>query len=302
VRAVRSRIRAALRRRGGTPDGSWVGPLPARADCDCRICRPGELADDHEQRCVDVVLEHGWQVTLVGAGDGEDEPAFAYTVGLAHRQDHPELVVSGLSPELMHSVLNDVAARVVSGHRFPPGTGVEGALGKVPVLVEAVTEEGLEQSVTWSRWFHRAPTPAVQLVWPDTSGRFAWQREDPGVLEQLQPPGWHTPSDRSGAFAVAPDWPMPVPADTLAFVCTHVAEDGETVRFVAREPHEDRGEDWSAHCGVDEHETAQIVLLHLEHVLRSAPSVRLLADLGLGETAWREGPDQPWERAPADSG
>ena len=277
-----------------------MGPLPARADCTCRICRPGELEDDLERGCVETVLEHGWQVMLIGAGDQDDEPAFAYTVGLGHRRDHPELVVSGLSGELMHRVLNEVAARVMSGRSYPPGTPVEDALSRVPLLVESLSEEGHEQTVTWARWFHRSATPAVQLVWPDTSGRFAWQDGAPQTLDERQPRRWRTASVRTGAFAPAPDWPFPVPHDQLALVCTHVSQRGDLVRFVARESHAERGEDWSIHCGKSRHKTKQIELVHLEHVLRATPSLRTLDDLALDETAWREGPDDPWERGPAD--
>jgi hypothetical protein len=259
------------------------------------VCRPDEHYDDEERRCIDIVLQTGWQVTFVVDVDS-DGPDFAYTIGMPHRAGHPELVMSGLPSDLMHYALNDVARRVLSGARFGAGACLEGVLSNVPLVVDELSEVGLERTVTWSRWFHRRPVDAVQLVWPDTSGRFAWQPGSAEVLDNLQPPDWREQHLRTGAFAVDPVWPLPVPPDTLAFVCRHVDDDGDIIRFVARERVPDRGEDWTFHCGVPDHEEEDVVLSHIAHVLRSAPSVRAVADLGLDESASRDDDDDVWER------
>lgn len=38
-------------------------------------------------------------------------------------------------------------------------------------------------------------------------------------------------------------------------------------------------------------------VVHLAHLVRSAPSLRRIADLALDEEAWRDDPDSPWKRA-----
>ncbi len=275
-----------------------MGPLPAAAGCDCRICRPDDTYDEGERRCIEVVLRHGWQVTVVFAGDEPDEPAFAYTIGLPHRVGHPELVISGLDQDLMYRVLNDVGQRVMDGQRLVPGDLLEGVLAHVPVLVEAVADDWLPETVSWSGWFHRRRVTALQLVWPDTSGRFAWQPGSSAAVDELQPPSWRVTTPRVGAVAADPPWPLPVPPDLLTFSCVHVVEEGLPVCFVARESHEDRGEDWTFHC-VSDHGAGseQIRLLHAAHVVRSAPSVREVADLALGEQARRPSHTAPWERS-----
>ena len=103
-------------------DKPWLGPLPAMPDCDCHICRPDASYDELDRRTIDSVLEHGWQVIMVGANTGcshpqhqdhsaddhsDPGPAFAYTVGLGHRFGHPELLVSD-STTVMHGALNNV--------------------------------------------------------------------------------------------------------------------------------------------------------------------------------------------------
>lgn len=266
-----------------------------RPGCDCRLCRPGELEDDAERACVANVDSAGWEVLLVGAGD-EGEPAFAYTIGLLHRAGHPELLVSGLRMELMHDVLNQVAAAIMGGAAVPPGRGLEGVLAGVPLLAEEVAPSALGHTVTWSRWFHRRDVTAVQLVWPDTSARFAWQPGASPRLDPAQPPGWRRPSTRVGSFAPDPVWPLPIPPETRVLTCRHVVDGGDAVRFAVRES-SDRGEDWTFHCGEDHGDFAGVLaVVHAAHVVRANPSVAQVAGLQLEEAAWRDDVWSPWQR------
>lgn len=288
-----------------------MGPLPAIPGCDCQICRPEASYDVHDRATIDTVLAHGWQVVIVSdavpcsccSEDPSEEPVahssegpgFAYTVGLGHRFGHPELLMSGLAPEVMHRALNHVATRVMNGRRLAPGDVLEGVLAGVPVVIEQVTAEASAETVTWSGWFHRRPPEALMIVWPSRSGLFAWQPGAPDVLDEAQPRSWREPFHHVGGVAVAPDWPLPVPAEHKAFSCTHVVDDGEAVLWAARQSDPERGEDWSLHCGAYGHPTDQMRLVHLAHLIRSAPSVRGLAGLGLDEEAWRDDVDSPWQ-------
>jgi hypothetical protein len=286
-----------------------MGPLPASPGCDCHICRPEDAYDARDRRAVDTVLEHGWQVTLVSAdvactdpahhgqeGHHDDAagPAFAYTVGLGHRCGHPELLMSGLDPAVMHRALNDVARRVMNGRRLAPGDVLEGVLAGVPVVVERVADDALAATVTWSGWFHRRRPEALVVVWPSTSGLFAWQPGAPEVLDERQPRAWREPIAHSGSVGADPGWAFPVPPDQLAFSCTHVVDDGRDVLWAARQADEERGEDWSVHCGASGHDTDDMRVVHLAHLVRAAPSLRELSGLGLDEEAERPDVDTAW--------
>jgi len=279
-------------------DASWMGPLPAVPGCGCQVCRPEESYDEWDRRTIDCVLEHGWQVLLVAGDEAESAPAFAYTIGLGHRFGHPELLMSGLDHALMHRSLNHVARRIMGGLRLVPGDALENVLGRVPVAVEEVADDALGETVTWSGWFHRRKPEAVALVWPDTRGVFAWQPGAPGILDDRQPRRWRVPIAHTGGLATDPPWPFPVPPELPAFSCTHVVDDGEPVLWAAREADVQRGEDWSAHCGAPAHETADMRVVHLAHLVRSAPSIRALSGLGIDHEAWRPDPDVPWATAP----
>jgi len=291
-------------------DKPWTGPLPATPGCDCHICRPDDSYDELDRRVVETVLAHGWQVMLVaddaGCSDpdhhdhssddhGEPGPPFAYTIGLGHRAGHPELLMSGLDTGVMHRALNDVAHRIRHGLRLAPGDALEDVLAGVPVAVEQVSDTALPETVTWSGWFHRRKPEALAIVWPDRRGLFAWQPGAPAILEELQPRGWRVPIEHTGGLATDPPWDFPVPPDHRAFSCTHVVDEGEAVLWAARQSDEARGEDWSIHCGADGHATDDLRVVHLAHLVRSAPSLRSISNLGLDEQAWRTGPDAAWE-------
>lgn len=292
-------------------DAPWMGPLPAASGCECRVCRPDESYDEQDRRVIDTVLKHGWQVMMVAEGAGCDDPehhdhpsseddggpAFAYTIGLGHRAGHPELLMSGLDPHLMHRCLNGLARRIMDGLRLEPGDALEDVLAGVPVAAERVVDFALAETVTWSGWFHRRKPEALAIVWPDRNGVFGWQPGAPSILEDLQPTAWRVPIDHTDGLAPDPTWDFPVPPDHRAFSCSHVVDDGEAVLWAARQTDDQRSEDWSIHCGADGHATDDMRVVHLAHLVRSAPSLRRIADLALDEEAWRDNPDSPWKRA-----
>lgn len=286
-----------------------MGLDPRIDGCDCHACRPETSYESWDRSTIDGVLQHGWQVVIVGSGDctccaegdeaphEETGPAFAYTVGLGHRAGHPELMMSGLDRGLMHRALNDLAERVMGGRRLSSGDVLEGVIGRVPVALAQMSRRGLEETVTWSGWFHRRPPEALVVVWPTTSAVFAWQPGAPAVLDELQPVGWREPIAPVGALAADPDWEFPVPPDTRVFSCRHVVDDGHPVLFAARESDPTRGEDWTVHCGAG-HDIDDAAMLHLAHLVRGAPSLRELATLPLDWEAERDSTDDEWVTMP----
>jgi hypothetical protein len=293
-----------------------MGLHPRAEGCDCHACRPDAAYDDPQDRStIETVLRHGWQVFVVGSGSCDScehespdhdqhpdhqvsGPSFAYTVGLGHRAGHPELVMSGLDAGLMHRALNRVAERVLAGRRFAAGDVLEDVLGRVPVVLAQATPEGLQQTVTWAGWFHRRPVEALVVVWPSTSAVFAWQPGAPAELDEQQPPAWRDPLEPHGPIAPDPEWTFPVPPDLRALTCTHVTDEGAPVLWVGRESDPSRGEDWSLHCGEPGHVDDAIVVAHLAHLVRGAPSVRDLADLPLDWEAHRPDVDSGWTTRP----
>jgi len=82
-------------------------------------CAPWSIEDETPGHIRKVIDRHGWWVGLVHS-DG-DAPAFAYTIGLYEKYGHPEIILFGLAPESMHTILNHCGAMIRSGKRFPVG-------------------------------------------------------------------------------------------------------------------------------------------------------------------------------------
>lgn len=285
------------------------GPRPAGARrCDCHACRPAEHYDELDRHVLAGVREHGWSVMSVGGGGpcdcgdgdcGEDDepgPAFAYTIGLGHSADHPELLMSGLDHGLMKRSLDRVASRVVAGHRLAPGDLLEDVLAGVPVVLEQVAAHALGDTVSWSGWFHRRAPAALAVVWPDRRGIFAWQPGAPAVLDEEHPPTWRVPSPRTGATAAEPPWPFDLPPEHEVVTCTHVAERGDAVLRVWRGTMVGSGDHWIFDCGDPDHQLDEMALVHLAHLVRGAPGIRALGDLATGREARRTDAASRWVR------
>ncbi|MDX6266094.1 MAG: hypothetical protein QOD70_834, partial [Frankiales bacterium] len=177
------------------------------------------------------MASHGRHVVQVAS-----DPDFAYTVGLLHHLDHPELLMSGLPLDLMQSVLEEVSRRVLEGYLLVPGQIVEGALARVPLVVDELLPSG---RLSWADCFQGREVPAYQLVWPRETGDFLWD-------SPAQPAAWRVPVERS-----APEWSLPATPGQPVYVCTHVAEEGEPVMCVVRDRAPDGAEEWQLLCDAD---------------------------------------------------
>jgi hypothetical protein len=211
-------------------------------------------------------------------------------------------VVSGLSLELMNAMLQEAGQRVLEGFSFPAAGAVEGLLGRWPVVADPMSLQGLEDTVRWSRWFHRRRVEALQLVWPDTRGIFGWQPGAWGSVVDDQPQEWRLAQERSGPLAPDPAWPFPVAPDDLAVSCTCVVEEGAPVRLVVRELDDDGSEYWQVLCGEPHPDIlAATGLHHFAHLVRATPSLHEVADLGMGQQAVRPTCWSPWVREAAQA-
>ena len=56
-----------------------------------------------DQKVLDGVAGYGWHVVKIFEQEGT---RMAFSIGLFHNFGHPEIVVFGLDPDLMHSIIN----------------------------------------------------------------------------------------------------------------------------------------------------------------------------------------------------
>jgi Domain of unknown function (DUF4262) len=133
-----------------------------------------------------LIERFGWAVEHVRAPRGSSVAPSSYTVGLT-AVGHPEIVITGLPAPVAQDFLNAVAERVRAGGSYRSGqrtTEFTDENGPV-VLLHVEDTAGL----TSAREIYGS-VAALQLVWPDSSGRLPWQpgyRNAPEVQPLLGP-------------------------------------------------------------------------------------------------------------------
>ena len=130
-------------------------------------------ADDIEARVRADIDAHGWHVVKV-MGD-EHAPAWAYTIGLWERGEHPELAMFGMPLDQLHAVLNHAGALVRGGRVLEPGEH-EGVFEGLPCAVRPVEPRWLDVFFGNAAWHYQSrEVPVRQCFWPDAEGRFPWE-------------------------------------------------------------------------------------------------------------------------------
>lgn len=137
-----------------------------------RHYRPGVAAADDAvfRDLLRLIDQFGWAVRHVGAGAAKGEAAFTYTVGLTAMQ-HPEVVVTGLPSDVAKAFLNNIGQDVREGKRFSAGLVTDGlTTPSAPVVfIRADDVRGL---TAVAQVYGRVE--ALQMVWPDSTGRLPW--------------------------------------------------------------------------------------------------------------------------------
>ena len=153
------------------------------------------MLDAAEQKLVDDVARHGWQVMRVSPATGEaQEPSFAYTIGLQETFGWPELLCYGLNADVMTVLLNNATDELRERSELPSAGLVlheiaEGFDCKLSPVASRHNVEHLGFAIWFARY--RGENPAkvecLQLLWPDRHGRFPDQSDCSPEVRELQP-------------------------------------------------------------------------------------------------------------------
>lgn len=148
---------------------------------------------EYEARLLQNIENHGCQVTYVFDPTGEHK-AFSYSAGLPISIGQPDVIVFGLSKELMHFMINEVAAQYRKGLELFEGQIIEGLIEGYPCVARRVLSENIEDYFSSAMWVHgralgRPMDVAFQLVWPGVEQRlFPWEEGCDEAVIAAQPP------------------------------------------------------------------------------------------------------------------
>lgn len=117
----------------------------------------------------------------------EDDPPFAYTVGLWQRFHHPELIMFGLPAGVMANILNAITAKVRAGAVFNAPSHLSDVGGKFGVHIKPLDEEYLPRYFGFGVNFQEQKFPIAQVVWADREGRFPGEPAYDESYSDMQP-------------------------------------------------------------------------------------------------------------------
>lgn len=93
------------------------------------------------------------------------------------------------------------------------------------------------------------------------------------------------------------EWPFDQEPETAALTTRQVLEEQEPIRQVV---HYSDDHSWAFTHGASD-EKAEFRIVHMSHLFKLDESLRSIADLPPGWSAWRDARTDDWERTPEDS-
>jgi hypothetical protein len=144
--------------------------------------------DSRDEKLLADIDEYG--LHILGIMSEEDEPEYAFSVGLYYSYSHPEIVIMGLNSNTAKCIINDIAELIENGATFEICSLYDEIVKGYPVAFIEVNISNYREYLGYANWFYSSlpsPYPALQMVWPDKEGKFPWQDGYDEHFRSLQP-------------------------------------------------------------------------------------------------------------------
>ena len=201
----------------------------------------------------------------------DSSPAFSYTIGLRETESHPDFLTMGLSLETNSYLVVAASEAVKTGKRFELNCDYEDFLEGYPIRFLPILQEHLPNHFGFAfQHYGTREIDAIQIVWPDKSGKWGWEEDCSPNLAYCQ-----KLLDRD------PNFDFYCPKNHATF-CTKGVFEGMPILDV----YHDHEGDWQFHA--DEPGTTEnAMMVCLEEVVNVDPTVNQLFDMDRGNHAWR---------------
>ncbi|AZQ64016.1 DUF4262 domain-containing protein [Flammeovirga pectinis] len=233
-----------------------------------------------EQLITKNIKEHGYHLGVI---DGDEYlPSFAFTIGLYKTYNHPEIIIFGLSKEVMQVALNTICQNIQKKTTYTTATDYSDILNKYPVQFVEVAKDNYFNYLDYCSYFYdNTPNfPALQLVWTDKQGHFPWDKQFDEEWKFNQPL-----LDRNTDFKFYEE-------KELEVYTTKYTLQGNPILWVY---HTHDG-DWEFHS--EEHpDIDNVQTITLGDLVQKDKSLNDVHILSYGQSAVRKDIDSPWEFA-----
>jgi hypothetical protein len=143
-----------------------------------------------EEEIAEVVREHGWYAANVYDGD----PPFLYTIGLMQTLGHPEFIMFGLEADNAHALFAHLVRDIRAGRSYDEADVRTVSIGGNEHWVgfrrvhPTQHELYLGFAMGYCRHIGRSgELEAMQVFWPDSTGKFPFDVDCDLDVYQLQP-------------------------------------------------------------------------------------------------------------------
>jgi hypothetical protein len=119
-------------------------------------------------------------------------PSFAYTVGLMFTQKHPELIIFGRDPDELSAILCYMIGQIRRENSFADPASYPIKCANFPVATRRVHPSQHEYYLGFAMGYctnngRMGELEALQVFWPDKSGRFPFDRGCDETVWAAQP-------------------------------------------------------------------------------------------------------------------
>src|SRR5690242_12634856 len=150
-------------------------------------CAADRARNSWEQWVTDTIADVGWAVVAVSG-----ETPYAFTIGVWHSYELPELAMFGLREADMQIWLNNCVRLLRErAEPFADGEPFSGVLERFPVQTRDV-DRSWHQALfgPMGGYYGTLEMPVRQLVWPDREGRWPWDPAATATCRERQPQAW----------------------------------------------------------------------------------------------------------------
>lgn len=208
-------------------------------------------------------------------------PSFAYSIGLWETYRHPEVICFGLSNDLGHAIINDIAEIIKGGEELKIGkTYLEIFKDSKACFLEVDRRNIADYFGAALNYYGNNHFEALELIWTDRNDRFPWEENFEEEFLFTQPL-----LDRNADFKFAE------PQNLTTFTTRQWIEEQKPILKVIH----DHDGDWQFLTGDELLEDIEIVAL--KELISRDNTLNALFDLDYGEAAEREFIDGPWRRS-----
>ena len=127
----------------------------------------------------------GWHTLGVSPRAGEDGPHWAFSIGLFHSFNHPEVLIVGLPLNVCTETVNVIGKQVQAGARYEADREYADILqDPFRCTFKASERAAYRDFVGYALWFYENDEfPLLQCFWPDKQHRLPW---DAGCNEYVK--------------------------------------------------------------------------------------------------------------------